>query len=40
MTQFVQITAQYSNAVLVAILPYVSDFPQAQGAGRDADFNE
>ena len=26
MMEFVQITAQYSNAVLVAILPYVSDF--------------
>jgi len=26
MMQLVQITAQYSNAVLVAILPYVSDF--------------
>lgn len=26
MTELVQITAQYSNAVLVAILPYVSDF--------------
>jgi hypothetical protein len=26
MFEFVQITAQYSNAVLVAILPYVSDF--------------
>jgi hypothetical protein len=28
MTPLVQITAQYSNAVLVAILPYVSDFAQ------------
>jgi hypothetical protein len=26
MTELVQITAQYSNAVLVAVLPYVSDF--------------
>jgi hypothetical protein len=28
MITFVQITAQYSNAVLVAVLPYVSDFCQ------------
>ena len=28
MIELVQITAQYSNAVLVAILPYVSDFAQ------------
>jgi hypothetical protein len=28
MTEIVQITAQYSNAVLVAILPFVSDFSQ------------
>lgn len=26
MTELVQITAQYSNAVLVAIMPYISDF--------------
>jgi hypothetical protein len=26
--EFVQITAQYSNAVLVAVLPYISDFSQ------------
>lgn len=28
MMEFVQITAQYSNAVLVAVLPFVSDFCQ------------
>jgi hypothetical protein len=28
MVELVQITAQYSNAVLVAVLPYISDFAQ------------
>lgn len=28
MLEFVQVTAQYSNAVLVAVLPFVSDFAQ------------
>src|SRR5258705_11352192 len=31
MFEFVQVTAQYSNAVLVAILPQVSQFSEAIG---------